>query len=1346
MNYQLDITTDRDQGVIRLNLRDPHGTHCGHNLVTLHDLRPSDWEALFDLRRYVARYRGTQILPGQAEPATALQLLDHLGALLGQRILGPEIFGKLAASDQRRTLLVHLPTVSEDPLAAAFARVPWEIARSAPGEKPLMERSLVVRSITERTTARDDNVAVAAEAVTAGQSPLRVLVVFAETPGSRPLAMRRERQDLLDLFERAILPDRNIVIDTLCHGVTRTLLRQQITRAQGYHVVHWSGHGRHNRLELLGDDGQRELIQGEELVELFRDAGGFIPQLVFLSACLSGAFVDIRSWAQLRAAMHREARSNEGAAGDPGQADNAASGLEAGATRDRAGLLAGDSDRPLDDILEQPDGYTGTALELLRCGVPQVVAMRYSVGDSYARELALAFYRHLFTDADEPGTDSALALARSDLARGRSPGRPGQRSPDPRFSPVDHANPLMFGQAGSIPTPSDEESDQLDRWHPRPLPLLAGKRDLDARRLFVGRSRELTRLHREWLPTPSARDHGPGVAVIQGLGGLGKTCIASELIHLWHPAFRWVLAFQARPHAIDPDAFYRHIDVQLAQHSTAYSTRCKKRPGERVYLETGGDLGGSERHDRMRSNLLIALRREAILLVIDNFETHLERIERADGSGHGCKNPEWDRLLAALAENLMDSRFRSRLLITSRLRPAALAGPGDGSPEGEACLWLPLGPLPTGEAMLFLRNHRKLSELLHGDKEDRRLLERLLRISRGHPLILDRLGALADDREALGRALGRLEGEGMAVLPDLFAGDRSAAEQEREHAYLQDVAVGSVDVLIEGLGPDSRRLLWVLTQADEPVETAMLEGVWSEESPTPPPMAPLLAALHRTGLVTEEVPAGRDGPVSHGFHELVRERIAAWMAENPGECAGRTAEAVRVAYGERYAALFKQLLGSGRAGSRTAAAEAGRRGVVYLVRARAFDRLGSLASRLVTGTKDPTLLAGVIAELEAVADQVPAGRSRWALRVNLADALRRSGRPDLALALYEQAASEAEQAGNWSDVGVTCGNWASALHNAGQLDASRAMQLRSAEVRTRAGEPGVDVVGSELEALRIDVMQGKAREALPSIATLLDPVRTWWQAHRAGQSVPEAPDSDVLGRVLIAGLDIAVQANLALEQWAACLALLEEIEQVQRDRGESRHEMARTRFNQYGPLLKLGRLDQAQAVIEDCLDVYREAGYLAEQARALSALAHLWKERNDLDQAIGLERQALTLRNRLPDPAGRAISHNNLSSNLDQAGQLEDMARHSLAAITYRLVIGHHQDLSTSLRNLTLDMRRAARAGETYHLPRLADLLAVPEFHALGQFLADRAIDLPALQQDIDQFAAQARQAAEQPA
>ena len=74
-----------------------------------------------------------------------------------------------------------------------------------------------------------------------------------------------------------------------------------------------------------------------------------------------------------------------------------------------------------------------------------------------------------------------------------------------------------------------------------------------------------------------------------------------------------------------------------------------------------------------------------------------------------------------------------------------------------------------------------------------------------------------------------------------------------------------------------------------------------------------------------------------------------------------------------------------------------------------------------------------------------------------------------------------------------------------------------------------------------------------------------------------------------------------------------------------------------------------------------------------------------------------------------------------------------MAAIVYGIVAGHHEGLKTRLRNLAIFMRRAAQTGQRYELPPLAELLALPEFDVLRQFLAQRGVDVAALQAEIDE-------------
>jgi len=129
--------------------------------------------------------------------------------------------------------------------------------------------------------------------------------------------------------------------------------------------VHWSGHGHLNLLQLAKSGGAQDFLSGEDLLDLFIRAGGFIPRLFFLSACHSGDILRVKDWNDFLAVAQAK---------EPGT-----KGTPASETKDI----------PLD---ESP-GYTGTAHALLQGGVPSVVAMRYAVGDDYARDLGVEFYR-----------------------------------------------------------------------------------------------------------------------------------------------------------------------------------------------------------------------------------------------------------------------------------------------------------------------------------------------------------------------------------------------------------------------------------------------------------------------------------------------------------------------------------------------------------------------------------------------------------------------------------------------------------------------------------------------------------------------------------------------------------------------------------------------------------------------------------------------------------------------------------------------------------------------------------------------------------------------------------------
>jgi tetratricopeptide (TPR) repeat protein len=1329
--FELELETDAQEGILRLRLKDRDGKQLGHNLVRLADHPRGLLEGIFDTREYVRRCRGA-VFQGSPGPATPEYLVARLGVFLANDMLGPGIMEHLLKWHARRTLLIRLPPMQKegknDWLAVAVARIPWEIARPSLDHAPLMERNLLVRGLPDELGGARPPVARLAD-----DEPLRVLFVYAEAPGSRPLAMRLERERLRELFYDEILPERRVEFDVLCHGVTKERLESQIRKAKGYHIVHWSGHGWYDLLELRGKDGKPDYLTGSDIVKLFVDAGGFIPQLVFLSACLSAALVEAKDWKQLKTAV-----------------------LSGGAGAQR------EPPPEVDKLLQQQPGYTSTALALLRSGVPQVIAMRYEVGDPYARDLAKLFYRHLLGDREIDNAESALSLARGEMLHAHG-------GVARQFEAVDHATPLILGHEGQAIDVPEGCSQQIERRRPQPQPLLrGGSRELDPPDNFVGRGAELTRLADEWLPRKDS-DKSPqlrsSVALAQGLGGLGKTALAGEVINLWHDHFNCVFAMQAKPIELTADEFYRRMHHCLIEVSPAYQKKINTQHFAAVYLESSTHLKPDERYERMRNNALEALRAVRMLLVLDNFEKNLETVPSKDG--YRCTEQEWDRLLVYFAERLPETR--SRLLVTCRHRIAAL--------PADSVIWLPLGPLPMADAMLFIQGNEDLWRLAR-DEKTWPLVERLLTISRGHPLILSRLAALAGEPAALEDALAQLEKDGLQKLPDVFASNLSTQQREIERSYLEDVTTHSVDLLIQRCTPEARRLLWIVTLANEAVFEELLWCVCSGHSAqdqqlrqvraryqrlspeereewlaTAPleireqlkellecslhddgpaqPLKPLLDELCSAGLLSrmqvDEVPV-------YSFHELVRERAAEWMDRQPSERGEQTAEQIWEAYGDWYASQFQSLLAAGVEGSRDAAVEAGRRALVYMVRAAAHQRLVGLASTLVTSTRNSFVLECVIAALRGVPDQIPDPERRWSLRTCLADALRNSGREHESLPFYEQAAVEAEQAGKWSDVAWIKGNWAHALTVIGQLEAAKSKHQESAEAERLANNPLVNVVASELEALRIDVMRGQARKAWPAIELRLNQVRDWWQRARAGESLAEAPNLEVLGRTLAGALNIAFQANASLKRWEVCLRLLEETEQLQVNLGAGLHERTITRFNAHGALLALGRLAQAQELLQNCLDIFRHIGAHAHEAAALSALAATSSRMRDLGQAVALERQSLALRNTLPDPNERAISHNHLANHLALLGCWNESAQHRLAAVAYLVTIGHEEHLLTALQNLGAVILHAAQAGQRCELPRLAALLALAEFQTLKAFLEQSGVPVDKLQATIDEL------------
>ena len=159
---------------------------------------------------------------------------------------------------------------------------------------------------------------------------------------------------------------------------------------------------------------------------------------------------------------------------------------------------------------------------------------------------------------------------------------------------------------------------------------------------FVGRDRELEELRAAWAA-------GPGVVALVGLGGAGKTALASRFLddlarpgREGRPEGLFVWSFYAQP---DAGLFLREAHRYFAGDSAGDSPA--RGPGVLHLLRSALEVGGPH------------------LLVLDG----LERVQQQGDGGHGrIEDPLLRGLLARLAEGM----GRASALITSRFPPSDL--------------------------------------------------------------------------------------------------------------------------------------------------------------------------------------------------------------------------------------------------------------------------------------------------------------------------------------------------------------------------------------------------------------------------------------------------------------------------------------------------------------------------------------------------------------------------------------------------------------------------------------------------------------------------------------------------
>ncbi|HEX5405805.1 MAG TPA: hypothetical protein VFX16_26315 [Pseudonocardiaceae bacterium] len=215
--------------------------------------------------------------------------------------------------------------------------------------------------------------------------------------------------------------------------------------------------------------------------------------------------------------------------------------------------------------------------------------------------------------------------------------------------------------------------------------------------------------------------------------------------------------------------------------------------------------------------------------------------------------------------------------------------------------------------------------------------------------------------------------------------------------------------------------------------------------------------------------------------------------------------------------------------------------------------------------------------------------------------------------------------------------------------------------------------GSRLQML---YEQRRLAEVLAAVDEFRSIMATMTEPPGADETVaPWAVRESVLG--------IGVAAAHDLGEWQRSLELNAAIRESQDDRQADVVDRAVTWFNDYAPLLRLDRAQEARELLYECRAAFAGAEHITMMGNTLSALADTDSHLGHRDLAVNQETDALRMKYRGSDPEAVAVSHYNLANYLIKAGQdMLTVWAHRMAAAIIRYQIGSPR-LNASVQSIS---------------------------------------------------------------
>ena len=827
-----------------------------------------------------------------------------------------------------------------------------------------------------------------------------------------------------------------------------------------------------------------------------------------------------------------------------------------------------------------------------------VLAMRYPVTDEFAIALTDRVYDLLISKGRPLPRAVALALRQVLPATGGA-----------QFPVLSVATPILVGASAVGLTLAAPPRTGPVNVSTAQLKLAGFPAEPDR---FVGRTQLMARASAALAP----RSGFPGV-LLHGMPGGGKTACALELAYTHEHDFDRLVWYKA------PD---EGKDISHALGDFAVTLE-RELPGLRLVHLISDTFSLSA----FLPQLTELAEQQRLLIVIDNAESLLS----ADGY---WRDERWGLLIEALSAQ---DGF-GRVVLTHRRLPAESARMGGNAGRGRETgiarlLALPVDALSLDEALLLARELPHLRVLLAGELPGvnrdlaRQLAVQIMNTAQGHPKLLELADSLASDAPRLAALVEAGDWARLwASPPDgIFAdANQGTGSPGAGEDYLSVLAAWA-SAVAGTLTAGERDLFMFLCCLEETDRiAAVLDGTWAgfsgrlERGEQPPGLDQALAVLSARGLA---VIRGEGGSYES-------------CAVHPG-----VAAAGRAAAGEQFrsfvdtevsgfwATVFGQASGGDGGSVNTAVlVRAGLAAVPYLVRRQQWDLAAALLERAFLADPERGVAAAMLPAARLIADSKP----RHAL---LLSTILRVSDPAPAYGAMRRYLNTVADADDHRAAAVAAARLGGLCLTDGRSSEAVTWMDDAAAYTRRAGLGPWTQLGAETRRLQVSAAKGEAWLVLDEVRRLLSnqlpptddeqEAVAWWNVREA---------------LLGTGRDAAV----LLEQWDEALELGAQLFASMRDRSAPDTDLARGRFGDYFPLLRLGRADEAFDLLLQCQQVFRAAGDIKALGMVLSALADAEDARAHGDSTIDLERDALRYKYLSYDVPGIAASYHNLGNYL----------------------------------------------------------------------------------------------------